>query len=100
MLTTSFVNGFEKAAEANGLAGVMKNMLSGNRAYSKGGAIKAPSTIKPGEVTAPRSDMPPISTMGVHSVKHNLDAALPFTNSPNVKVKQPKGVPTITGNAR
>jgi hypothetical protein len=100
---SSFSNGFKKQAEAgngfilynykkaeaNSIIGVSKNLVSGLRKYDKGGSIKAPKTIKPGEAIAPRSDMPALPTMAVTPKEHNLSPSLPKSVAPSVRIPKP-----------
>lgn len=73
-----FEDGFEKAAAADSLIGVMKNLRSGLRKYKQGGQVKSPTGPKPGVFIAPRSDMPPLPTMVKVNPNKNLSASIPF----------------------
>jgi len=80
-----FFEGFEKAAEANGLIGSMPNLASGLKTKTNG-VVKPIAPPKPSIVQAPRSDMPHLGTMVKHDPKHNLSATLPSPEVPKVSV--------------
>lgn len=83
----SFYLGFQKAAAADSLIGVMKNLRSGMKRYSQGGKlITKPPNPKPGVFIAPRSDMPPLPTMVKVNPNKNLSASIPFKR---VKIPKP-----------